>query len=62
MGTYDKIREKADEKKIAIIELERRANLGIGSIGKWNAVSPTARSVKAVADVLECTVDELIGD
>lgn len=62
MGTYDKIKAKADEKKMKIIELERKAELGIGSIGKWNRVSPTAKSVKAVADVLGCTVDELIGD
>lgn len=62
MGTYDKIKARAKEMKIPIIDIERKAELGIGSVGKWNEVSPTAKSLKAVADVLECTVDELIGD
>lgn len=62
MGTYDKIKSKAKDQKISIIDLERSAKIGIGSVGKWNDVSPTAKSLKAVADVLGCTVDELIGD
>lgn len=62
MGTYDKIKSIAKEKNIPIIELERKADVAIGSVGKWNKVSPTAKSLKAVADVLEVTMDSLIGD
>ena len=44
-------------------ELEQEAGLSSGSICKWgNSVSPTVRSVKAVADILGVTVDDLLTD
>lgn len=34
-----------------------------GSICKWrNGISPTVKNIKKVADILECTIDELISD
>lgn len=57
---YTNIRKKAKLAGLSIHSLEKKANLSVGSICKWNVVSPTARSLKSVADILNCTVDELL--
>lgn len=57
---YDNICKRAKAIGISINALEKKANVSIGSICKWNTVSPTARSLKKVADVLECSIDELM--
>jgi hypothetical protein len=59
---YDEIVKRAKEKKIPIRRIEEITGLSTGSICKWNAVSPSARNLKAVADVLECSVDDLLVD
>lgn len=45
---------------ISIYELERKAGLANGIIGKWEKHTPKVNSLKAVADVFGVTVDELI--
>lgn len=57
---YDNICEKAKEMGISINSLEKRTGVSVGSICKWNTVSPTVRSLKKVADILKCSVDDLI--
>lgn len=57
---YEKIKELSKFNGISIRELEIKAELGNGTIGGWNESSPTVRSLKKVADILECTVDELL--
>ena len=58
---YDKICTIAKEKGISINRLEREANVSTGSICKWGInVSPTVKNIKKVADVLGCSVDELL--
>lgn len=57
---YDNIVKKAKEKKMSINSIEKVAGLGIGSMCKWNTVSPTVRNLKAVAVILETTIDELV--
>ena len=57
---YTNILEICTAKGLSIAELERSAGLGNGVVRKWNAASPTLRSVVAVADYLGTTVDELI--
>ncbi len=59
---YDNIVRKAKEKGISINSLEKRAELGAGSLCKWNTVSPSVRSLKKIADILECTVDDFLDD
>lgn len=60
---YDNIRRRAKERGISINKLEEEANVSTGSICKWgNRISPTVKNIKKVADILECTVDELISD
>lgn len=57
---YDKIKEICKQKGISPASIEKKAGLSNGSINKWNTVSPTIKNLKAVADVLGVTVDELV--
>ena len=57
---YDNICERAKEAGMSINSIEKETNLSIGSICKWNTVSPTAKSLLKVANVLGCSVDDLL--
>lgn len=57
---FDKISKRASEKGISINSLEKQAGISIGSVYKWNTVSPTIRNLSKVAEVLGCTIDELL--
>lgn len=57
---YEKVKQVADEKKIRISALEKKAGLGNGVIGKWRKSNPRIESLKAVAKVLEVKVSDLI--
>ncbi len=57
---FDRIEKKAKEKGISINALEKQAGISIGSTYKWNTVSPTIKNIAKVAEVLDCTIDELI--
>lgn len=57
---YNKIKEICRNKKVSISFVEKKANLSCGSISKWNKSSPTIDNLKAVADVLEVSLEELL--
>lgn len=59
---YDTIKRHAEEKGLSIAALEKAAGLSNGIIGKWRESSKgiTLQSVKAIAEVLGVTVDELV--
>ncbi len=57
---FDNVARRAKEKGISINSLEIKAGVSVGSVYKWNDVSPTVRNLSKVAEVLECTVDELL--
>lgn len=55
------LRAKMAEKNLSIAGLEKEAGLGNGVIVKWfGKVNPSVDSLKKVADVLGCTLDELL--
>ncbi len=56
---YDNIVKRAKEKGIPIRGIERSCELSPGSVCKWNTVSPSVTSLRKVADLLGCTLDEL---
>ena len=58
---YNKIREICKKKCISIPFVEKKAGLSNGTITKWNKSSPTVENLKAVADIMEVTVDKLLG-
>jgi len=59
---YDTIKKLADEKGLSIMALEKAAGLSNGTIGKWRESSEGVRvsSIKALADVLDVSVDEIV--
>ena len=48
------------ERNIKLRELERRADFPRGSVYKWDTHTPNITKVKAVADILGVTIDDLI--
>lgn len=48
------------EQKISVLELERLAGLKQRTVYKWDENIPAVDKVKAVADVLGVTVDDLV--
>ena len=60
---YENICRIAKEKGFSIASLEREAEMSVGSISKWGKnLSPTVKHIKKVADILDCTIDELIAE
>lgn len=57
---YDNICAIAKEKGISINSIEKTTELSIGSLCKWNTVSPTVRSLKKVAVALGVPVEKLL--
>lgn len=57
---YDNICLAAKKSGLSINFIEIEAGLSVGSLCKWNKVSPTARSLKKVAKLLGVTVDSLL--
>lgn len=58
---YENICRIAKEKGFSIAFLERQAKMSVGSICKWESnVSPTVKNLKKVADILGCTLDDLL--
>lgn len=58
---YDNICRFAEKRNISITDLEKKASIGNGTIGKWkNGVSPSLDKLKAVADVLNVKVATLL--
>lgn len=55
-----KIVKLCEEKNISIARLEKEAGLGNATVRGWAKSEPTAKNLKAVADVLGVSVDELL--
>ena len=60
MKLYENIKKQCNQKGISIAKLEREVKLSVGSISHWRTSDPKVSSVKAVAEYLQCTIDELL--
>lgn len=60
MQIYERIKEIAKEKKVTIDAIEKEANLGRGSLSKWNTVSPSVSNLMKVANILNVRIGDLI--
>ena len=54
---YEHVKELADKKNMTIKEIEKRAGLANGAIGKWDSSMPRIDNLQAVAKVLETPID-----
>ena len=59
MSVYTVVKTRAENLGISIAELEKRAEIANGTIGGWKNGRPYAETLRKVADVLGCTVNEL---
>lgn len=57
---YANIKELADKKGISISELEKRAGVPNGIIGKWRNRSPRVDKLVAVANALGVSITRLL--
>ena len=56
------IRNLCAEKNITVVELERKCNLGNGSIKRWeNGSSPSLKATCQIADFFDVSLDYLAG-
>lgn len=58
---FENIKAKAKNSGISLNEIEKQAGISKGAIYKWQNSDPSVTSLKAVADILGCTVDDLLG-
>lgn len=61
-GITERIKARAETKKLSVRKIEIEAGLSNGAIARWSEKSPSIDKVFRVAKVLDCTVDELIAD
>lgn len=59
-GITEKIKELAKAQRLSIRQIEIAAGLSNGAIARWSEKSPSIDKVYRVANVLGCTVDDLI--
>lgn len=59
MKLVENIKRVCAARKITVLDLEKAAGLPKNSIYKWDAHSPAYYKVVAVADILQCSLDEL---
>lgn len=57
---YENIVILANKHGFSISEVERRAGLSNGSIGKWTTSSPTVANLEKVATVLKVSLNTLL--
>lgn len=57
----DKIKALARQRGMTISEVERKAGISHGAIGKWEKSKPLAENLQKVASVLGVKFEELLG-
>lgn len=60
MNTFDRIKDLCDKHGITIAELERRANVGNGTIRRWGDTLPAGDKLQRVAKILNVSIDYLV--
>lgn len=60
MVNIELIREKAKALGLNISQLESKAGIANGTIGGWKNSKPYAETLAKVANILDCTIDELL--
>lgn len=61
MTTIERIKKISKERGWSLQKVAEKAGIGINSIYRWNTKTPSTASLQAVADVLDVSVDYLLG-
>ena len=59
---YEKVKKLCKQKKISIYRLEKYLNFSASTIVKWKKSIPAADKLKAVADYLHVSIEDLLED
>ncbi len=62
MFTYENIKTACKKSEISISALENRLGFSCSSICKWDTNTPGVDKVKAVADILGVTVNDMLAE
>lgn len=62
MTTFERIKKLAKMRGYSLTKLNDKAGLGTNSIYHWKTKTPSTDNLKKVADVLDVSVDYLLGD
>lgn len=62
MAIYENIKDRCRKQKRSVLSIENKLGFARGSIYKWNESPPGVFKIKAVADELGCTIEELVSD
>jgi len=57
---YENIKAICESKNISISALEKKAELGNGTIGKWRTCDPNIESLRKVAAALDVSINRLM--
>ena len=60
MNLRENIRKYSKEKGIPVYKLEEEIGISKGSISKWDDIKPSVDKVKAAADFLGVSIEELL--
>lgn len=60
MAIYDKVKNECEKHNMTIMELEKRAEIANGVVGKWRESKPNIDTLLKVAKVLEVSIEELL--
>ncbi|KAF0445092.1 helix-turn-helix domain-containing protein [Pediococcus acidilactici] len=61
MTTIERIKKISKERGWSLQKVAEKAGIGVNSIYRWNTKTPSTASLQAVADVLDVSVDYLLG-
>lgn len=62
MAIYENVKRIGKERRHSISSIERDLHFTKGSIYKWNKSAPGIQKVRAVANLLDCSIEDLVGD
>lgn len=62
MIAYERSKKIAAKRGLSLQDVAVKAHMGINSIYRWKNSTPSSDKVKAVADVLNVSVDYLLGN
>ena len=57
---FENVRKRCKARGVSINAVEAAAGIGKNVIYKWQKNRPSLKSLKAVADYFDCTVDDLM--
>lgn len=57
---FSKIKRIADDRGLSVRQIESSAGLSNGTIRNWDNVQPSVYNVRAVAEVLKVSIDDLM--